>query len=647
MRYEHWLRAARPSPWPGAVLCLSCDVRWTATALGTGREYANLASWHVQLCTRHGDSYAVSRTASGTTAESFWAVVKTATLRGRNVWIISTEFRAVAAVLELWDRLESGHVRISGKDHRTARRKDDVLPVRASSAGNTPQPLAEVGGIPRAQQLPAPLAEAQGHGGPRARMQRRGVSGVCVLEDPPIVLELMGDGWGGKVTWVDAANYGVSIPGAGNTLVQASTAMAFWFIHAASTLHSLGKCGWQATAGSQAMHLYRSVYHATPTLCHTEPRATALERGGLFGGRCEPFRLGKVDGGCHLFDFRAMYPYLYTTTMVPVRLVGVYPTADVATIRDAAPGQWWIAKVDIQTDEPEYPYRAGSTVIYPVGRFTTTLCGAALTGAIASGCVRRIRRLATYESDYALKGYAEGLYQVRCASERLADKPISGWVKRLMNCLHGKFAQTSCFWEDVPGAECPWKLAEWYHRLKSGEFQRRRVIGDRITKEIRGGFAHGTVPAIAAAIASAGRDRLLSAVICAGWQHVYYVDTDAIIMDDTGRDSLIAAGWVRPGEWGYLQHVISATSCDIGGVKRYRIGGRTVEAGRHRPDGTPDGTGGNQATIPGVRERLIRQLPPADWREAHPWQPGPGRYEARRSPGGWVWRVELNEWEDE
>lgn len=645
MRYEHWLRSARPSPWPGAVLCLSASVGWTARDGESAREYASLGSWHIQCCTRSGDSYAVTRSAVGTDADSFWATIKQATLRCRNVWIIGTDFRAAASVLGLWDRMESGNVRISGADPRGKSRGDPLLPLRPQDARGGGRAAEEMGANPAAQRLPGPLAAAEG-GARRLHRDARGKgSCVCVLEDPPIVLELMGDGWGSKIIWVDAANYGVLISGANDATGDAAREMASWYCRAASTLHSLGPCGWQATAGSQAMHLYRSVYHAAPTLCHTEPRATALERSGLFGGRCEPFRLGKVAGPVHLLDFRGFYPYLYHCTAVPVRLVSAREIASVAEILADDPAHWWIAKVDIETDSPDYPYRSGNETIFPVGRYTAVLGGAELQHAMRAGVVRRVRSCAVYEAEYALAGYAKALYQVRCAGDAEGRTAQSQWAKRLANCLHGKFAQQDRRWVDCPGAESPWEWAEWYHRLPNDQLERRRVIAGAISREERGGFAHGTVPAIACAIASAGRSRLLAAIIAAGWERVYYCDTDSLIVDDYGLESLTLAGWVRPGEWGYLQHVLSADSADIGGVKRYRIGARTVEAGRPTDAASAQLSDGYARRQRGVRESMSVMQPPADWREAHPWQPGPGRYDRRRGPGGWVAPIELDEWE--
>lgn len=452
-------------------------------------------------------------------------------------------------------------------------------------------------------------------------------------------------GGGSTITWVDAANYGLDgISHSRNGTVTASS-LADWFCQAASTLQSLGRCGWQSTAASQAMHLYRSVYHHEPTLCHTHPLATSLERGALFGGRCEPFSLGRVDGPVHLYDFRSLYPYLYSTIPVPVRLAGLHDSDASGAVAAMDGSTYAIAKVDIETDKPRYPYRHERTVTFPTGRFTTYLAGAELRDALQGGNVRKVRRAALYETALSLRGYAESLYAIRQEADTRRDVLLAAYIKRLMNCLHGKFGQSESKWVDRPNEESPYEWAEWWDRLPSGEFQRIRSLAYHVQREEKGGFSHGSVPAIAVAIASAGRSRLMGAIERAGWGNIAYCDTDAIICNDEGAENLAIGGWIEQGEWGKLQHVISAEWAEIYGVKHYRIGDHYRCAGEAM-GGRSESVDANVPSVqPGIRQRLSVQLPPADWREEHPYQRGPGRYDRQREPGGRVKPIHIDEWE--
>lgn len=644
MRYEHFLYRSKPAPWPKAVACVSCDVRWEADAAILGREICVLARWYIDMVERVGTAYISTRKAMGNDAVGFWDCLQRAANRTTNLWVITTSFRVQAAALGLWERMENGTIRIAGRDSRRSYQGAGKVPDMQGemSRDNVPSPAAldrdSMPGVPGLLYAGAGVRQIPG--------VRRGkkAGGVCILEDPPIVVELKIDSTGCKTTWVDAANYGVSTDDSNAADCRPAEQLARWFVGAASTLQSLGKCGWQSTAGSQAMHLFKCEYLDAQILSHTEPIATALERDGSFGGRCECFQLGRIAGPVHLFDFRSLYPYLCSTTAVPCRLANVVANPTMEQLSSLQSVGFLIADVAIQTDEPEYPKHAGNETIYPCGRFWTTLCGAELGHALSNGNVRGVRRLACYESESALAGFSEALYARRQQADSVGDVNESAWIKRMMVALPGKFAQRTAAWEDMPNAECPWEWAEWYGRSKSGEPERWRVIAGHIQREQKGGYAHGTVPAISTCITAAGRKRLLDACRCAGWEHIYYCDTDSIMCDDYASESLTIGGWVRTGEWGFLQHVVTADSADIFGVKHYRIGERIRESGRII---SPDDGGGDRTCSPAqpwIAQSLRRQQPPADWREYHPFIRGPGRYDQYRQPGGRVKPPVLMEW---
>lgn len=644
MSHEHWLSPARPSPWPGCVLCVSTDVEWRKNDGSERRETALLSAWGILAVIPQKGVYHVAREAVGYTAAGFWQTVREASLRTKNLWILGHSFRQQAAALELWQQMESGNVRIVGADWRpNAACGGTVSDLSVAGAGVHSPATAQMG-PDRVPALPQRVDE-----NPRVRRRSGGngrgrTGGVCILEDPPVVIELKIDGGGSKITWVDAANYGIDIVRDDAKGLAPVTALADWFIHAASTLHSLGRCGWQSTAGSQAMHLFRSVYHETPTLCHAEPRATTLERAALFGGRCECFRLGRLTGTSSMYDIRSMYPFLMANLSVPVRLRAVHELPDIDALQRLAAAHWTIADVAIETDEPEYPYRDNDAVVYPVGRYWTRLCGEELNHALSAGAVRGVRHAASYETERSLERYARELYALRCRSDARGDTLQSAWLKRLMVALPGKFGQQLCGWEDIPGAESPWEWAEWWSATEAGEPERWRSLAWAVQRQMRGGFSHDSVPAITAAICAGGRRRLAEIMGCAGMEHVYYCDTDAVIVDDYGAESLTLGGWVRPGEWGFLQHVVSSADCEIFGVKHYRIGGRVRAAGESVSGRSGRGAAGTTGAQPSPRQSLRAKTVPADWRAAGKREPVTSRPLANRPPGGRVPTPEKWEW---
>lgn len=665
-RSEHYLYRAKPSPWPKTVIALHAQVDWIDDVNSPQRQHLQLLQWNVAIVTKEPSGYVISRSACGATADGFWTGMAECLNRSRGATLICSCTRQAAAALQLWEGLENGEVTIAGNDHRqgpSGGRNVSGLP-QGSGDNVVAEPKQVDEGMVRGMRHTVGKGRGNGRGSSRNGSERR--PGIMIVQDPPVVMELRLEGSQYKLTWLDAANYSVDCATEYGDTPETARRLAEWFISAAATLKSLGDCGWQNTAGSQAMHLYRSSYLDASILSHTHPVASGLERDALFGGRCECFRIGRVAGNVHLFDIRSMYPYLCSVLSVPVRLCRTVERPTMDELRLLDPALFCIAEVAIETDEPNYPVRNGDAVVYPAGRFWTTICGVELAHAMQAGHVRGVRRIAIYESESAIKRYAEALYTLRRLYDSRCDMVQSAYIKRLMNSVVGKFAQTDRRWMDCPNGESAFEWGEWWGAGPEGDSVRWRSLAGYVQREEKGGWSHGAVPAITVCITSAGRARLRETMDAARRENVVYCDTDAIIVNDFGSELLTLAGWIRPGEWGYLQHVESADGCTIYGDKKYTIGKRSRYSGAStRPsEGRPgrlDGSsqsathaafgnsgrnGGclNRSNQPWIGWALRQQMSPADWRESHPAGPVAGRYDRTRAPGGVVKPVELWEW---
>lgn len=643
-RSEHFLFRSRPSPWPKAVVAVSVDVTWNQDATFAAREVVLLRRWSVAVATPIASGYITSRIASGVSSDGFWMGLLECAERADGITLLCSCTREAAAALHLWERLENGDVTIAGSDHRNSgasgRTMSDMQGCSAASPLGQPD---QVDANPLST-LRSDMGEKR-RNGRRHRTKTTGrPGGVMVLQDPPIIMELQLPGCPHKITWLDVANYGLDSSAMFGRDEHTAVKIATWFCGVASALKQLGPCGWQNTAGSQAMHLFRSTYLGVPTLSHTHPIASALERAALFGGRCECFRVGKVSGNVHLLDVRSMYPRLCSDLNVPVRLSRVLEGTTPDELRLLHPDTFAIAEVAIQTDEPDYPVRHGNAVVYPTGRYWTHLAGAELDHALQAGVVRGVRFAAMYETEPAIAGYAEALYRLRCDYDRSGRKAESAYIKRLLVAIVGKFAQSERSWVDYPDGESAFEWGEWYQRNRNGESERWRSIAGHLQREQIGGWSHGAVPAITVCITAAGRSRLCGIMDAAGRENVLYCDTDAVIVSDFGMESLTIAGWVRPGEWGYLQHVESAGECTIYGDKYYTIAGRVRQAGGpHNAIGT-SGSGNIAYSQPWIGASMHNRERPADWRHTRTYQRGAGRYDKMRGAGGIVRPIELWEW---
>jgi len=296
---------------------------------------------------------------------------------------------------------------------------------------------------------------------------------------------------------------------------------------------------WGKTLPSQAFNAYRHRFMPHTIRVHTHKKATALERAGYFGGRCECFRLGYFDKGpFYLFDINSMYPSVMATHPYPVKLL-TYVTQGAftdlwCTYRD----QCVIATVLIRTTVPQFPRRYGNHLIFPVGAYWTTLTTYELWAAMESRAVIAVKDFAVYESEYIFKKYIDFFWSERLKYKQAKDAPFGYMCKILMNSLYGKFGQKIDNYEHI--GEDPEHGAGFYgewdvEAQKWLRFRKMNGYIDIVTGQVEG---YNAFVAISAHVTGYARSLLWSFIQKIPPGHLYYCDTDSLIVDEAGKNAL-------------------------------------------------------------------------------------------------------------
>lgn len=559
-RYPHMLRLTKGDIMPTRVIVVDVhsDQRQDGDENPTTSD--SLCGWHASCLTAAEGHLSVTRTASGSVARGFWDMLVQASDTPAPTWILSWQCGRVWTLLDLWGEIESKTITLIDREYRgQSVEDDDVQAARHTQA----DPLGRIS--------PTALRRAQ---------QRR--EGYLVIEDPPCVAKLKVCGCPGWIVWVDSRNYGVEMHAGKMTPRQRVSALGKWITDYVSMINTAGLGSLQVTAASQAHYSWRKLGGSRGVYCHNHKQALALEGESYNGGRCEAFRIGTADRQLYHLDYRSMYPSLCVSERVPVRLKsiqGTTPLGDMYTLPvDLAP----IARVRIDTDEPDYPLRDGRDVIYPVGRFTTTLCGPELWDALRRQRVVQIDALALYHRAPALKDFSERMYTLRALAESENNEHLARSVKKMLVSIVGKLGQRDRRWVHCPRVWSDIQYGEWWGSGRDGKPCRYRAVAGHVQRDETLGWGADAVPAIAAWITSAGRMKLLSAIRAVGWYHVWYVDTDAIMTDAIGLDRLYSDGQIEPNRIGMLQIIHSPTVTEIRGVKYYVQDGRVVCSGLPR-----------------------------------------------------------------
>jgi hypothetical protein len=483
----------------------------------------------------------------------------------------------------LWDRIEKGEIHVGAEQAGSS--GTDVGGISVPHVRSYGTLAGSNGASDTETALPAMRAVdvSRFHGGGQEGNRHADQSPVIVLEDPPNLITCRVRGLPGTLQIADLRNWGIDqYP---NDLLPGLRAK--WLldvmIRMIDVLVVNGWGGLKLTSGAQAMGTFRYRFLTDTIHCHTDQPSLEIERDALYGGRCECFRLGRVPGRCYHLDFRSLYAAVMYEDDLPAQLVGRGTGAPSPELlrRDEIDGV--IAKVTLHTDTPRYPCRKDGIVIYPVGVFTTTLAGPELAVAQIEGEIDEYHEWVGYRRSPCCRDYALSLYSALRIARDGEDGPMVAWLKRLLVSLPGRFAMHGSKWVDAPDALPPAPWCQWTREVEGGELVRHRAMAWQCQREVKEPWAVDAMPAIAAWITSAARVRLLDAIEAAGWEQVYYCDTDSVIVSETGFDALLNGGWVATSELGFLREMEDGEDLEVCGIKHYTI------AGHRRCSGEPKG----------------------------------------------------------
>ena len=322
------------------------------------------------------------------------------------------------------------------------------------------------------------------------------------------------------------------------------------------------------TLASTAFSIYRHRFMPPRSiLSHQRRRVTRLERDAHYGGRAEPWWMGHYEGSVFYLDVNSMYASVMRDLDAPVRLEAYIPDGSVAQLLRAMRDRFVIADVLVEVEEPVAPCRRDGVVLYPVGRFWTTLASPELELVMKKGRILNVGRMAIYRTARIFREFVDYCWEKRHEALAAGDAVGARFWKRIMNSVYGKFAQYG-YEQHVRRMDDGFEgvLVENVVVADTGKrITFFRVNEDMIWMERTPLHRDGLV-AVAAAVTSAARVRLWEIIEKAGVENVLYVDTDAVMVTLQGRMRL--EGMIGDG-LGMLKEKWASTGVRILGSKRY------------------------------------------------------------------------------
>jgi DNA polymerase type B, organellar and viral len=239
---------------------------------------------------------------------------------------------------------------------------------------------------------------------------------------------------------------------------------------------------WGPTTASLSYSFLKHRLASRTLLQHNCMRSGVLEEAAIIGGRRSIWYAGNIgtdedwrelgenipprsehgtiaDTMSH-HDVRSMYPFLLARMEYPVRLISHIVQPDIDSIRDVLKTHGCICTVIVRSNSGEYPVRTPSRIIYPIGQYRTTLCGAEILTAVGNGEVVHCDSMSIYEMGTPFKDTCLGLLDKRRKFRDTNERCWEMLTKMLANSMSGKLAQRTYDWvarPDVP------PLVDWGH----------------------------------------------------------------------------------------------------------------------------------------------------------------------------------------
>ena len=334
------------------------------------------------------------------------------------------------------------------------------------------------------------------------------------------------------------------------------------------------------TLAGQAMNLFRHRYMKHEILIDDNPRALSLTREGYYGGRTECFFVGKRKDTFTLLDVNSMYPSVMADYQYPRRLLSHTRHANLEDLAIWLQQYSVCARVILRTMLPFAAVRAGRKLVFPIGEFECILSTPELRYALAYAEIVAVIEVAVYEQALLFSAMMRDLYVKRIQARDSGDRVTAFLYRKMMNSFYGKWGQDGAKWNEIDHI-ADLSCRRWMEiDYDTGTVIWRRQLGGLVQEKGCDEESKDSFPAIVGHVTAYARIKLWELIRLAGVEHVYYVDTDSLLVDRDGLARL--ASRIDPNTMGLLSIKGEYDDIEIWGSKDYRFGSKERHKGVRR-----------------------------------------------------------------
>lgn len=329
---------------------------------------------------------------------------------------------------------------------------------------------------------------------------------------------------------------------------------------------------WKMTGPAQASASYRHRFlEARQLLVHDHTPALQAERESAYTGRTEAWRHGPQRGWLYEWDYRLAYAHLAERHQVPIRLAGHKFDTNREWLQQASRHYAVLCEVDVETVEPVVPTRTPAGVVWPVGRFSSTLWDIELRLLDLVAGDYTIKHAYLYDRGPALQEWARWIIGALDGPDREPSELQRLMLKSWSRTMIGRFGLR--YPELTHVATAPTASLSIVPYWDADEAITRYTIqvGHQVLEQTGAVEGQDSMPAVMAYVMAAGRFELWSTMQAAGLWNVAYVDTDSLLVTADGHERLQRL--TRHSTAGNLRYKRRLGRVEILGPRRLLVGG--------------------------------------------------------------------------
>lgn len=401
----------------------------------------------------------------------------------------------------------------------------------------------------------------------RWRNRRRTIEMIDSISWVPVALEVIGEELGiaklplpdddaDDALWVDRCVTDVNI------LRTMWRRILAW-------LHDDDIGNWQITGAGQAWSAWRHRFMDHRILVGDDPQVRAAERRATWCGRAEAWRHGRQkDGPFTEWDLTTCYLAIMRECAVPVRPLAHAPELDRESVEHFANVASVLATVEVDTDVPVVPVEGPNGILWPTGKFTTTVWDPELALLFESGAKVTVLDAMVYRRRPALEQFAQWLTPMCDPAYAEIDPLLHRIAKHWSRAFVGRFGVRYTQWE--PYGEAPFDQVGLQRVSDERDHTKWRMLslGGEIRRESAVIEGENAAPMVMGWIMSETRARLWRAMVAAGLDNVIHCDTDGLLVTPAGSAQLELAQ--VPG----LRIKSVWEKCEVFGPRQLVLGGQ-------------------------------------------------------------------------